>query len=339
MQNPVLVEVTRGAWVESRHRGAVAVCDADGAVALAIGDIDAPVFPRSAVKAMQALPLVESGIADRLGLTPAELALACSSHAGEPAHVAGVTAMLAKVGRDAGALECGAHWPTNQAAAHALARAGAQPSALHNNCSGKHAGFICLACGMDADPRGYVDASHLVQREITAAIEGLTGGALDADHCGMDGCSIPTYAVPLRALARGFARFGAGLGMAPARAAAAVRLRAAAAAHPFMIAGTGRFDTRIMALLGARAFTKTGAEGVFCASLPELGLGVALKSDDGATRAAEVMLACVIGKCLPLSASDSAALNSFTTPALRNWNGLTTGRVAPSEAFSHTVCA
>jgi L-asparaginase II len=339
MQNPVLVEVTRGRLIESRHRGAVAVCDADGAVALAIGDIDAPVFPRSAVKAMQALPLVESGIADKLGLTQAELALACSSHAGEPAHVAGVSAMLAKAGAESDALECGAHWPTSQAAAHELARADAQPSALHNNCSGKHAGFICLVCGMGVDCKGYVKPRHAVQREIKAAIEALTGAALDADHCGTDGCSIPTYAVPLRALALGFARFGAGVGMGPTRAAAAARLRAAAAAHPFMIAGTGRFDTRIMSLLGARAFTKTGAEGVFCASFPELGLGVALKCDDGATRAAEVMMASVIGKCLQLNASESAALEPFITPELHNWNGVNTGRLAAGEAFSHTVCA
>jgi L-asparaginase II len=333
MENPVLVEVTRGARVESRHRGAVAVCDADGALVWAVGDVDAPVFPRSAVKALQALPLVESGIADRLGLAAPELALACASHSGETAHVAAAAAMLAKAGRDVGALECGAHWPTNAAAARALAQTGARPSALHNNCSGKHAGFICLSCGIGADPRGYVGADHIVQREVKAALEGLTGASLDADRCGTDGCSIPTYAVPLRALALGFARFGSGAGMASARAAAAARLRAAVAAHPFMVAGTGRFDTAVMSLLGARVFTKTGAEGVFCASFPDLGLGAALKCDDGAARAAEVIMACVIGGSLALPPREEQSLSTFMRPVLRNWNGIDTGRLLPSKAL------
>ena len=340
MENPVLVEVTRGSRVESRHRGAIAVCGADGAMALALGDIDAPVFPRSAVKALQALPLVESGIADALGLTAAELALTCASHAGEAAHVAAAASMLAKAGSDAGVLECGVHWPSSETAARALSRLGAAPSVLHNNCSGKHAGFVCLACGSGRDPTGYVRAGHPVQREVKAAMESLTGARLGEADCGTDGCSIPTYAVPLRALARGFARFGSGQGMAPARAAAAARLRAAVAAHPFMVAGTGRFDTQIMALLGARAFIKTGAEGVYCASLPELGLGLALKCDDGATRAAEVMLISVLCAVLPLSPSESDALKPFRTPALRNWNGIATGCIAPhADLISNAACA
>ena len=333
MLNPVLVEVTRGSRVESRHRGAVAVCDADGGLALGLGDIDTPVFPRSAVKALQALPLVESGIADRFGLSAAELALACASHSGEDAHVACAAGMLAKAGLGPAALECGAHWPMSDIAARALASSGAQPSALHNNCSGKHAGFLCLACGMDADRRGYVGADHPVQREVKAVIGSLTGTAPDEKQRGIDGCSIPTYAVPLRALALGFARFGAGLGMGPKRAAASARLRTAVAAHPFLVAGTGRFDTDIMTLLGARAFTKTGAEGVFCACFPELGLGVALKCDDGAARAAQVMLACIIAKYLPLAPRESEALAAFTRPRLRNWNGLETGHLAPAPAL------
>lgn len=335
MRNPELVEVTRGGRVESRHCGAVAVCDADGGVAFGLGDIDTPVFPRSAVKALQALPLVESGIADALGLTPAELALACASHSGEAAHVAGVAAMLAKAGLDSAALECGAHWPMNDAAARSLARAGAQPSALHNNCSGKHAGFLCLSCGIGADPRGYGGAEHAVQRQIKAVLASLTGAPLDAAHCGTDGCSIPAYAVPLRALALGFARFGAGTGMGPQRAAAAARLRAAAAAHPFMVAGTGLFDTDVMRALGARAFTKSGAEGVFCAALPELGLGIALKCDDGGSRAAEMVMAAVIERVLPLSPQEVTALEMRLRPVLRNWNGVVTGHIQLATALMH----
>ena len=178
MSNPVVIEVLRGDRVESAHRGAGAVVDADGRIAFAFGDVDRPIYPRSAVKALQALPLIESGAADRLGLTEAEIALACASHAGEDVHVAAAAAMLAKAGRDAGALRCGTHWPGSETAARALARRGATPSALHNNCSGKHAGFVCLACAQGIDPAGYVSPDHAVQRAVTAALADMTGVAL-----------------------------------------------------------------------------------------------------------------------------------------------------------------
>ncbi len=183
--DPVLVDVTRGALVESRHRGAVAVMDDDGGVVFQAGDIDAAVFPRSAVKALQALPLVESGAADRLGLTDAEIALACASHNGEPAHVATAEAMLRKAGRDAACLECGAHWPSLQAATLALAGSGGTATALHNNCSGKHAGFICLACDRGDEPAGYVGAEHPTMRQVTAALAEMTGTVLDARNRGI----------------------------------------------------------------------------------------------------------------------------------------------------------
>jgi L-asparaginase II len=330
MANPRVVEVTRGFLVESRHRGSGAVIDAAGAVALSFGDIDRPIYPRSAVKAFQALPLIESGAADKFGLSEAEIALACASHSGEAAHVDGAAAMLGKAGLAASALACGAHWPLGEKAERALARSGATPSPLHNNCSGKHAGFLCLACASGWDARGYEAASHPVQRVAKAAIEELVGVTLGADVCGTDGCSIPTYAVPLRALARGFARFATGQGLAPARERAARRIREAVAAHPRMVAGEGRFDTDVMTLLGARVFTKTGAEGVFCAALPELGFGLAVKADDGATRAAQVMIAALIAKFLPMSEPERARFEAFLTPTLRNWNGLEVGRVQPA---------
>ena len=268
MQNPILVEVTRGGIMESCHRGAIAVCDGDGGTVLAVGDISRPIFPRSAVKAFQALPLLESGAADRFGLSEAEIALACASHSGEPRHAETALAMLRKVGRDRESLECGTHWPMGDKATRALAAAGASPGPQHNNCSGKHAGFVCLACASGHDPSGYVQPSHFVQRETRAAMEAITSYRFDEQHMGIDGCSIPAWAMPLQALALGFARFGTGHGLAPARAAAAQRIRAAAASHPFMVAGTGRFDTDVMEALGARAFTKTGAEGVFLRSHP-----------------------------------------------------------------------
>src|SRR5215831_3616237 len=186
MPNPVLVEVTRGSLVESRHRGALAVVDADGASVLVLGDVAAPVYPRSAIKALQALVLVESGAAERYGFGDEELALACASHGGEPAHVATAERMLRAAGLDPSALACGTHWPMHQPSAQALARAGGMASALHNNCSGKHAGFLCAACAMQAAPEGYVDATHPVQREVKAVLEDLSGVTIPDEHRGID---------------------------------------------------------------------------------------------------------------------------------------------------------
>jgi L-asparaginase II len=329
MDNPVLVEVLRGPTVESGHRGAFIVVDADGAVVMAAGDIERPVFPRSAVKAIQALPLVEGGYADRYGLSAAEIALCCSSHSGEPHHAEASASMLAKAGHDLSCLECGTHWPTYDKAARAMAASGLSPTALHNNCSGKHAGFVCLSCGLDEDPAGYIKAGHAVQRAVRGALIEMTGVAHDPDTAGTDGCSIPTHAVPLRALALAFARFGAGGGkgaaMGPERVKASRRIRAAVAAHPEMVAGTGRFDTRAMQALGARAFTKTGAEAVFCGALPELGYGIALKIDDGGTRASEAVMATLLARLLAPEGAAAEVLDVLARPRMVNWNGIEVG--------------
>jgi L-asparaginase II len=326
MDNPFLVDVTRGNLVESRHRGSVTVIDADGGTVLSLGDVERHVFPRSAVKAIQALPLVESGIAERYGLTDEEIALACSSHSGEPEHVAVATSLLAKAGRDAACLECGVHWPMGEAATRRLAARGEQPSALHNNCSGKHAGFVCLACGLDENPSGYVRAEHPVQQAVRVSLEDITGASHTEEEAAIDGCSIPTYAIPLPALAFGFAKFGTGTGLPPATQAAAKRIRRAVAQHPFMVAGSDRFDTRLMETLRERVFVKSGAEGVYCATLPELGYGIALKVDDGGPRAASAVMAALVLHFLPLSDQERGVVAALAQPVLRNWNGIEVGR-------------
>lgn len=343
--NPVLVEVTRGGHVESFHAGSLAIVDADGAVLVQVGDIVRPIFPRSAVKLLQALPLVASGAADRLGLNDAELALACASHNGEALHVETAAGMLAKAGLDARALECGAHWPGLDIATRTLAAQGGAPSALHNNCSGKHAGFACLACvlagGLDLRRfvSGYVQPGHAVMREVSAALQAATGCGLSAAPRGTDGCSIPTYGIPLRQLALAFARVATGVGLSPEHARAATRLREAVAREPFMVGGTGRFDTRVMQRLGERACVKVGAEGVYCAALPERGLGVAVKMDDGNTaRAAEVVMASVIEALLPLGEDEAAFMHSLSHPPLRNWKGIEVGGLRPAAHLRSLSC-
>jgi L-asparaginase II len=326
MTAPIVVEVIRGGLVESRHRGAVAVVDADGAVVFAAGDVASPVFPRSAVKPLQALPLVESGAADQFKLSDEEIALCCASHSGEPAHVRGVERILAKAGLDASALACGTHGPASQSAAMALARTGA-PSALHNNCSGKHAGFLCVARAMAVDPTGYWQPEHPVQQRVHAVLEELAEIALPQERRAVDGCSVPTWALPLRNLALAFAKFGSGRGLTSARASAAARLFAACVKEPRYLAGSGRFCTEIMQLLGSQALVKTGAEGVLCAALPARGLGIAIKCDDGAGRAAEVVMAAMLLRFLAPDDRQRAALARFARPKIRNWNGVETGEM------------
>lgn len=325
--NPILVEVLRGSAVESRHRGAFAVVDADARTVLAAGDIDVPVFPRSAVKAFQALPLIESGAADHFGLSDKQLALTISSHSGEPDHVETARSILKQAGQDESCLECGSHWPMSRQAERSLAASGNMPTALHNNCSGKHAGFICLACGMDEDPKDYILSHHRVQREIRAAGEAMTGFQFLDEWTGIDGCSIPTYAAPIKNLALGFARLGTGHGLDAKRADAARRLRNAAAAHPFMVAGTGRLDTMAMEIFGERLFVKTGAEGVYCAALPDQGIGIALKADDGEVRAAQAILAKLIHRFLPMNDAERQKFDAIALPVLKNWNGIEVGRI------------
>jgi len=338
--NPILVEAMRGGMRESAHRGAVVVVDSDGRRVVELGDVERAVFPRSAVKLLQAIPLVESGAAERLELDDQELAIACASHNGEPAHVAVVERMLGKAGLDASALECGAHWPRQTPVANAIAAEHREPSALHNNCSGKHAGFLCLACMLAGRghvrqyAKGYVAPRHPVMRAVTEALQAATGHDLGHAPRGIDGCSIPTFAIPLHALALAFARVGTGTGLRPGHARAATRLRQAVASEPFMAAGSDRFDTQVMAALGERVYCKVGAEAVFCASFPERGLGVAIKIDDGNTaRAAEVAMAATIEAFVELDNDEASLLHRLSEVHLRNWNGIEVGTLRATDAL------
>ena len=327
----LLAEVTRGGRVESRHLGRAVVMDADGGIVWSCGDVEAPVFPRSTVKSLLAIELVESGAADRLGLTDDALALACASHGGEDAHAKVAASMLAAAGLDVATLECGTHWPTYEPAARALAAAHQSACPLHNNCSGKHAGLICLASDQGVDPTGYIDPSHEIQRRVTSVLEAVTGAPHTDANRGTDGCSMPTYAIPLKALAHGFARFGSGVGLSASRSAAMTRLRTAVAANPFMVAGTGRYDTTVMNNFETRAFIKMGAEGVMIAALPDQGLGFAIKTEDGANRAAEVAMSALLhhfgGEILCRTAEDHAILTTTANQTLRNWEGVAVGEL------------
>jgi L-asparaginase II len=329
MSNPVLVELSRAGWLESAHRGAVAVTDAQGAVVWSAGDIDRPVFARSSLKMLQALPLVESGAADAFAVSPAELALACASHSAEPIHVSAVSAWLGRLDCDETCLACGAHMPINEAAARALILAGAAPTRLHNNCSGKHAGFLTLARHLGAPIAGYERPDHPVQRRALAAMGEMAGVDLAALPLGVDGCAAPAPALPLRALATASARIADPSGLPPGRAEAARRLDAAVRAHPLYVAGSGRACTAIIEATNGAISVKTGAEGVYVAVLRDLGLGVALKIDDGAGRAAETAIAAVL-VALDVVSPDHPAIAALVDGPLLNTRGQTVGARRPS---------
>lgn len=336
MANPELIEVTRGKLVESRHRGAIAVMAGDGRAVLRLGDTEGPVYPRSAVKVMQAIPLLTSGAAEAFGFGDLELALACSSHNGEPRHVDLAASMLERMGLDQSALECGTHQPFLERAARNLLLSAGKPSPLHNNCSGKHSGMLAVARYLKEPHAGYVHPDHPVQRRIARIMAELTGVLVSDGTCSIDGCSVPTWGLPLEALALAFARLAAGQGASAEHLAAGKRLMAACMAEPGMVAGEKRFCTGVMEALGPVVFVKTGAEGVFCAAVPEFGLGIALKIDDGASRASEATTANVLAALLPKHAD---ALAHWTRRQVHSVAGADVGEIRPSADLLRSLAA
>ena len=329
-KNPVVIEVTRGPVVESRHEGIAAVVKADGTVVASWGDIDAVILPRSATKPIQAIPFIESGAVERFGLGNEQMALACASHNGEARHVETVRAWLKKVGLSEDDLECGAHASRLVWRVEELAKANAPLTNASNNCSGKHSGFLTTAVQHGEPTKGYIKYDHPVQQRVRAAFGELAG--LDADSLphGTDGCGIPTLAAPLRSLARAMAAMADPSRLSAKRAEAIGRIRAAMNAEPFMVAGTDRFCTRLNSKLGTTVQAKGGAEGVYCCMLPTLGLGLALKMWDGAARASEVATATILDHLGVLPSSEKDAI---VHPPIKNVVGLLVGEMRPAKSW------
>jgi L-asparaginase II len=329
--DPLSVEVTRGERIESRHQVSAVVVDADGRVVYRAGDPAAVVFPRSSIKPVQALALIESGAAEAQGCSDQEIALACASHAGAAEHVDTVAPWLERIGYGERDLECGCHLPYAWDATVELLRAYQEPNQLHNNCSGKHTGFLTLARHETWQTKGYIDYGHPVQQRVLGLLESMCGLDLSGAPWGVDGCGIPTIAVPLANLALAMARLAAPDDQPERRQAACTRVRRAMSAHPRLISGSGRFCTRVIQATAGRALVKTGAEGVYAASFPELGLGVALKVEDGTTRAAEAAMAYLLARFEVLDDDGSAALADLLDTPIVNRAGRTVGRIRATE--------
>jgi L-asparaginase II len=319
------VETVRSGLVESRHPVAVAVTDVSGAVIASTGDLSRQIWWRSAAKPFQALPLVEDGAADALGLTTEELALACASHSSEPRHREVAARMLGRIGATEAALACGPHPPMNTAVYEAMLRDRQAATPLWSNCSGKHAGMLLLASFHGWPLEGYERAGHPVQERILRAVLDWTGAAPGEVRLGVDGCTAVCFAVRLERMATAYARLGAG------RTPAAVRIRDAMLAHPGLVAGEGRPCTDLMEAWPGEIIAKIGAEGVYSAALPRLGLGIALKVESGDMRAAAVALIGVVQQLLARLAPGLAGefpagrLERHSAPAVRNTRGEATG--------------
>ena len=337
--NPVLVELTRGNWVENRHRAAFVVRDGQGRVIAQAGDTARPIFPRSAIKSMQALAMVTSGAIDKFQLTDEELALACASHQGEPAHIEGVTHFLAHIGLATDNLECGAHPPTSSTARDGLRARHEAPTALYNNCSGKHSGMLATSLALGVPTTGYVGREHPTQVAVRQAIELVIGEKLSLDRVGTDGCSIPTWAAPLDSFALGFARMATGEGLPSGIAAAAHRIFDAATSHPFLVAGSDNLDTEAMRVFGGRLMLKHGAEGVYCGAIRDKGLGFALKIDDGNAAASRALIAALLLELAAPDAVQAELLGGYATQTISNVRKFEVGALAARRDLVRSAIA
>ena len=318
-----LAAVTRGALVESVHRGRLAACNSDGDILQAVGDPEAYIYPRSSAKPFQALPLVLSGGADAFGLTDRELAVACASHNAERPHLAAVRSILEKAGLTEDDLQSGAHLPMYEPEADRLIRSGEEPRPIHGNCSGKHAGMLAACVHEGYETATYRDPGHPIQRRILDLIAEVCGLREDEVLVAGDNCGVPAFALPLKSFATGIARIATGTALPDELAGAALRIRDAMREHPFMVAGTERLDTELMG--STNLLVKGGAEAVLAVGSKE-GWGMALKISDGSERAVRPAALAALGGLgveVPKAVASVRGLHGETVGEIGPWGRAT----------------
>jgi L-asparaginase II len=327
-ENPVLARVWRGDHIESQHRGTWALVDSSGTVLDGVGAYSDPFFVRSTIKCVQALPLIESGAAERYGYGPADLALAVSSHNGEACHTDGVADMLGRLQLTAGDLQCGAQPPADPEARAGLLKSGEFASRIHNNCSGKHAGFLALAKHLDVDVQRYIDESSAGQGLVRAAVLEMCGVADGDLGVAIDGCSAPTFRMPLTALAVSFARVANPDGLGTERRAACTSMLDAVASHPRLIAGRHkRLCTDLAAIGGGKLFPKIGAEAVYAVGLRGSNRALAVKVDDGSFRGLHAIVVHLLRRLDFLTSAEFESLSVWDGAAVKNWAGQEVGHI------------
>ncbi len=327
------VQVTRGNLVESVHHVAAAAATPRGDVILSTGDISSPVFLRSTAKPFIAAAAIEAGVRERFGLDMREIAVMAASHTGEPFHVEAVESILRKLGLDESALQCGVHYPYNEKASRALIERGEKPRAVHNNCSGKHAGILALATVLGADLSTYLEVDNPAQRAILEFCARMSDDDPATWPLGVDGCGIPVYATSLTKAAMAFARFASLTEVNPRDGMALLVVRDAMVSHPAYVSGTGEFDTMLMTAGGGSIACKAGAEGVHGVSLIPDGLGFAGKVTDGASRGrAPVTMAAL--KELGSPVADATELRAFAHPVVYNRAGRAVGEIRVTSDFA-----
>lgn len=334
-KNPLTVEVTRGGMVESRHRIHALVCDARGTVVHGWGDTDMSIYPRSAIKPMQALPFVETGAADAVAAGIHEVAFACASHNGEPHHANMANDWLARLGLDPSYLECAGHHSHEDATLRQQLQNGETITNAHNNCSGKHCGFLSTAQHMGESLSGYIARDHPVQERLIRVLSELGDCDLSKGATGIDGCGIPVFGMPLSALALASARMAAPDGLAPDRRLASKRITDAMMAHPFNVAGQNRFDTNLMKAGKGRFATKTGAEGVHVGMCVTSGLGIAVKCEDGAKRATDVAMANILKLVGALDETAASKVAQHLQSPIKNAAGKHAGEIRMAEGWQN----
>lgn len=333
MPYELLVEVTRNSTVESRHFGAAVVCDYEGNVLESWGDVKRPIFPRSAFKPLLAIDLVASGASDHYALGDAELTMACASHQGEPMHQELVVAWLDRLGLNQNYLACGADLPDDIESAHKILVSGRKGCRVHHNCSGKHAGFLTTALHLEMPLEDFHLVDHPLQQLSLDGLCELAGIDLRQYPMGIDGCGFPALTMPMVDLARAVARFAKPVDLPDDRAKAVFRLQQAIANEPLYAAGRGTVVSELNQITKGAVLAKTGAEGVLTASLPEQGLGIALKISDGSARARSAALLAILDHIGILSDEEKNQLQAHITPQIENSRGLVVGEIHPADSW------
>jgi L-asparaginase II len=316
-----LLRIERGEVEEGIQRGHVVAVDASGTLVTSKGDPSRLTYFRSCAKPFQAIAALRTGIVARFGLTAEHVAIMCASHSGEPRHVAVVRDLLAHADIDESSLQCGAHWPYDEAAASVVRRELREPLAVFNNCSGKHSGMLAAARALEAPLASYLEPSHPVQQRIRQVVEEFTGCASTDVIYGIDGCSAPNAAVPLSAMGRSFAQ------LVTSDDGAARTAVEAMTTHPFLIGGSKRFDTALMEVTDGRLLAKGGAAGAHCTADRRSGRGLAVKLEDVDGTWVSVAVMAALAGLGWLTPAEQQALDRFAHPTLRNHKGLEVGRV------------